>query len=143
MASTIVARWQVWSGEGLQHLVLKQGPHEIVAEPAVTGATEAGAPLSAWFRIARDGAWRVRRVEAGVVGDERRIRLASDGDGRTRCYSVDSRILPIVVRDCSSRCASAAWASGKIFASANFIRPEPTASNTSLARRLISSWVRR
>ncbi len=78
MDRTIVARWRGWSGDGLQHLVLREGPEEIVAEAAVL-ATEAGSAFAARFRIACDAAWRVRSVEAELIGDGRRIELAADG----------------------------------------------------------------
>ncbi len=80
---TIVARWQDWSALGIQHLVLNEGPQEIVAEAAVI-ATEDGLRFAARFRIVCDRSWRVRRVEAGIVGDDRRIELVSDGAGRWR-----------------------------------------------------------
>jgi hypothetical protein len=37
---TIVARWQDWPGQGFEHLVLKEGPSEIVAEAAVMGTID-------------------------------------------------------------------------------------------------------
>ena len=33
-----VARWESWDGTGLQHLVLRVGPEEIVAVPSAPGA---------------------------------------------------------------------------------------------------------
>jgi hypothetical protein len=81
MGERIVARWREWSGDGIQHLELHGGPAGVVAE-AVVVAEEAGHPFAARFKIACDGAWRTLRVEAGVVGDERRIDLVGDGDGR-------------------------------------------------------------
>jgi hypothetical protein len=33
-----VARWESWDGTGLQHLVLRVGPDEIVAVPSAPGA---------------------------------------------------------------------------------------------------------
>jgi hypothetical protein len=83
MDRTIVARWQDWSGTGLQHLVLKIGRSAIVAELAIL-ATNEERRIGARFRIECDAAWRVRRVEAGLVGDKRRVRLTSDGAGRWR-----------------------------------------------------------
>jgi hypothetical protein len=83
MSPTIVARWQDWAGQGLQHLVLREGSEEVVAEGAVLDPGE-GVPFAARYRIACDGAWRVRRVEAALVGDDRRIDLASDGAGHWR-----------------------------------------------------------
>lgn len=80
---TIVARWQDWSGGGVQHLVLKLGAAAIVAD-AVILLTQEERLLAARVRIACDGAWRVRRVEAGLVGDDRPVVLESDGAGRWR-----------------------------------------------------------
>lgn len=81
MERTIVARWQDWSGTGLQHLVLRIGPATIVAEAMVI-ATAGEQRIGAHFRIECDGGWRVRRVDAGLLGDSRRIELTSDGNGR-------------------------------------------------------------
>jgi hypothetical protein len=83
MTRSIVARWQDWSGEGLQHLVLTEESAQIVAEAAVIG-TEDGMRFAARFRIQCDGAWRTRRLEASVLGDDRRIDLISDGEGAWR-----------------------------------------------------------
>jgi uncharacterized protein len=83
MRRTIVARWQDWSGNGIQHLVLSQGSDEVVAEAVVLDTTEV-LQFAARYRILCDGAWRVRRVEAGIIGDDRRIDLASDGAGHWR-----------------------------------------------------------
>jgi hypothetical protein len=80
---SIVARWQDWSGSGLQHLVLKVGDASIVAEAAIM-ATEEEQRIAAQFRIECDDGWRVREVEAGVLGDDRRIQLSSDGAGHWR-----------------------------------------------------------
>jgi uncharacterized protein len=60
--------------------VLTEGPDGLVAEAVAIDVAE-GLGFAARFRIACDTAWRVRRVEAGVVGDERRVELAGDGAG--------------------------------------------------------------
>ena len=83
MDRTIVARWQDWSGAGLQHLVLRIGATSIVAEAAIL-ATEDEQRIAAQLRIECDGGWRARRVEASVLGRERRLVLVSDGAGRWR-----------------------------------------------------------
>jgi uncharacterized protein len=83
MSRTIVARWQEWSGKGLQHLVLKEETAEIAIDAAVIGSEEEF-PHAARFRILCDGAWRVKKLEAVVIGDERRIELSSDGAGHWR-----------------------------------------------------------
>ena len=81
MGRRTTARWRTWSGDGIQHLVLTEGPDGVVAEAVVIDAAE-GFGFAARFRITCDLDWRVRRMEAGVVGDDRRIELASDGAGR-------------------------------------------------------------
>jgi hypothetical protein len=83
MSRTTIARWEDWAGTGLQHLVLRERPDEILAEAAVI-ATEDDTRLAARFRIRCDAAWRVRHVTADVIGDDRRIDLAGDGVGRWR-----------------------------------------------------------
>jgi hypothetical protein len=83
MSRMIVARWQDWSGDGIQHLVLRKGPEEIVAEAVVLFAAEE-TRFAARFRILCDDTWRVRRAEAGLIGDDRRIDLAGDGAGHWR-----------------------------------------------------------
>lgn len=81
MERTIVARWQDWAGTGLQHLVLRQAPGEIVAEAVIVGMDEQ-TPVAARFRIRCDERWRTRRVEAEVIGDQRRLVLNGDGEGK-------------------------------------------------------------
>jgi hypothetical protein len=83
MSRTIVARWQDWSGTGIQHLVLKESADDVVVDCAVIGSEE-DFQFAARFRILCDGAWRVKKVEAGVIGDDRHIELSSDGAGRWR-----------------------------------------------------------
>ena len=80
---TIVARWQDWSGTGIQHLVLSEGPRNIVAEAAVL-ASQGGSQLAAWFRIECDATWRATAFEGRLIGDARRLELASDGAGHWR-----------------------------------------------------------
>lgn len=63
--------------------MLREGPEEVVAEAVVIDAAEE-LLFAARFRIVCDGAWRVRSVEAGLVGDDRHIALAGDGAGHWR-----------------------------------------------------------
>lgn len=76
----VAVRWEEWSGRGLQHLVLTERPDEIVAE-AVCLVAEEGV-FAARYRIRCDPAWRCRELEIVIVGDERALRLRSDGHGR-------------------------------------------------------------
>jgi hypothetical protein len=77
---SIVARWQDWSGKSIEHLVLREGPDAIVAESALLASADEGA-FAARYRIVCDRSWRVKSAEIGLIGDERRIELASDGAG--------------------------------------------------------------
>ncbi|HLX38139.1 MAG TPA: putative glycolipid-binding domain-containing protein [Candidatus Binataceae bacterium] len=83
MSDRIIARWQDWSGEGLEHLVLRQTASEVVAESSIIARLD-GHPMALNYRIECDPSWRVRKVEVAAVGDERRIQLASDGRGNWR-----------------------------------------------------------
>jgi uncharacterized protein len=84
MDRTIVARWQDWSGDGLQHLVLRMRSDRIVAEGAIV-ATVAGVRFAATYRVECDGAWRTRAVRARLIGDgDREVDLTSDGAGHWR-----------------------------------------------------------
>jgi len=77
----IVARWRDWDGDGLQHVLLRKQPDGIVANGVVLGTVE-HAPFAVEFQIACDRYWRVKRVAATALGDQRRIMLTSDGAGR-------------------------------------------------------------
>ena len=77
----IVARWRDWAGESLEHLVLREGPDTITAQSVVLGTADEGA-FAARYEIVCDRSWRVREVQIELIGEERRIELASDGVGR-------------------------------------------------------------
>ncbi len=84
MDRTIIARWQTWLGDGLQHLVLRVRADGIVAEGAVL-ATVQGIHLAATYRVECDALWRTTVAEARVIGvDGKSVELASDGAGRWR-----------------------------------------------------------
>lgn len=80
MTRTIVARWQDWSGQGLEHLVLHEAPDGFWAEAVVLG-TAGERPFAVRYRIRCDRQWRTRKVEVGVIGDERPVTVMSDGAG--------------------------------------------------------------
>jgi uncharacterized protein len=83
MSRTIVARWRDWSGNGIEHLVLRAESDRIVADGVVLAAAEER-PFAATYRIECDAEWRVTATQARVVGDDRRINMTSDGSGRWR-----------------------------------------------------------
>jgi hypothetical protein len=81
VSRTVVVRWRDWSGEGIEHLVLRERPDGIHAEAAVIGVDE-GEPFAVRYRVTCDAGWRARRLEVGLVGADRAIVLSSDGAGR-------------------------------------------------------------
>jgi uncharacterized protein len=76
---TAVARWEDWTGLGLQHVVLTERPDSIIAD-AVCVVAEEGA-FAARYRIRCDAAWRCRELDVEIVGDDRILRLRGDGHG--------------------------------------------------------------
>jgi uncharacterized protein len=77
----VVARWRDWSGEGLEHLVLREGPDGIRAEAMVLGVADDGI-FAARYRVHCDAGWRTRRLEVSLAGDAREVDLSGDGAGR-------------------------------------------------------------
>ena len=80
MSKPIVARWQDWDARGIEHLVLREGMREIVAESVVVGVAD-GTPFALRYRIRCDKLWRVRSAEIEIVGENRKIEIAGDGTG--------------------------------------------------------------
>jgi hypothetical protein len=73
-------RWRDWSGEGLEHLFLREAPDGITAESVILGPPGV-ATFAARYRILCDARWRVRRLEVSLVGRDRELTLSSDGAG--------------------------------------------------------------
>ena len=80
MSKPIVARWQDWDARGIEHLVLREGSREIVAESMVVGAAN-GKPFALRYRIRCDKLWRVRVAEITMVGENRKVEISGDGKG--------------------------------------------------------------
>jgi hypothetical protein len=80
MSKAIVARWQDWDAKGVEHLVLREGSREIVAESIVVGSAD-DSVFALRYRIRCDKSWRVRGAEVALVGSDRKIEIASDGIG--------------------------------------------------------------
>jgi hypothetical protein len=80
MANTVVARWQDWDARGIEHLVLREGAREIVAESVVVGSAD-DTVFGLRYRIRCDKSWRVRSAEIALVGSDRKIEIAGDGNG--------------------------------------------------------------
>jgi hypothetical protein len=73
---SLTARWQDWSGQGVEHLVLTEGPDGATADAVLVAPA-----FAARYRLACDRGWRTRSLEVAVVGDDRVVRLAGDGAG--------------------------------------------------------------
>jgi uncharacterized protein len=80
MNRPIVARWQSWDGKGIEHLVLREGAREIVAESVVVGSADSAA-FALRYRIRCDKSWRVRSAEVALIGSDRKIEIIGDGKG--------------------------------------------------------------
>lgn len=76
----IIARWQDWSGETIEHLVLNQTRNCITADAAIL-ARRKPEPFAITYHIVCDCSWRVNRVEIRELGSSLAIELASDGNG--------------------------------------------------------------
>jgi hypothetical protein len=83
MIGTVTARWQSWFGQSTEHLVLREGPGEIVAEAVVLGG-DGDDIFAACYRIECDKRWCVRKVEFRQIGRDHEIELSSDGAGNWR-----------------------------------------------------------
>ena len=83
MENTIVARWQAWSGDGIEHLVVNERAGRIVAEGAVLATMEARC-FAATYHIECDPGWRARQIRSRVMGADAAIDLVSDGAGHWR-----------------------------------------------------------
>ena len=81
----ITARWQDWSGEILERMVLRQETGVITAESTLE---KNGAPY-ARYRIVCDKSWRTKN--ATVHAEGRQVELQSDGSGN---WNVDGRPAP-------------------------------------------------
>jgi hypothetical protein len=78
--NTIIARWQDWSGRGIEHLVLNEGPNRIVADAAILGTIDDHV-FAARYKILCDTYWRVKKVEITEIGSDLTTELANDGVG--------------------------------------------------------------
>jgi hypothetical protein len=72
-------RWRPVAGGGLEHLTARRRNGSIVARSVVIGA-RGGAPYGVSYTIMCDTGWRVRSLDLTTT-DDRRLQLASDGDG--------------------------------------------------------------
>jgi hypothetical protein len=78
--NTIIARWQDYSGETIEHLVLNQTGNRINADAAILARGNLN-PFAITYHLVCDDSWRVIRVEICELGSNPAIELTSDGAG--------------------------------------------------------------
>ena len=83
-----IVRWRQWQGPGIEHLVLQETAHGIVAESVVVAADVQ--PFAAHYRIVCGSDWLTREVEISLIGGAR-FQLSTDGLGN---WSRDGVALP-------------------------------------------------
>jgi uncharacterized protein len=93
MTKTTIARWNDWSNADQQHVVLSERANDITVDAAIIATVE-DERFAMTLKIVCDLAWRVRIVEAAVIGDDRRLSLTSDGEGHWR--DANGKPLPLV-----------------------------------------------
>ena len=60
MSGAVAVRWQDWDAKGIEHLVLREGVREIVAESVVVGSAD-DSIFAVRYRVRCDKSWRVDR----------------------------------------------------------------------------------
>jgi hypothetical protein len=81
MESRIIARWQDWSGMGLEHAVVTCAQDSNSADGLVIAPAD-GQHFGVHYQIRCDGAWTLQRACIEIVGEHRRLELISDGRGK-------------------------------------------------------------
>jgi len=76
----IVARWQDWAGEGLEHLDLRGGKRGWHAISSVIGETD-GERFAAEHIVECDPKWRTKKAAVRIVSNAQGVMLSSDGKG--------------------------------------------------------------
>ena len=81
MDEQIVARWQDWSGTGIEHTVISCTQASSTAEGVVIGAANSE-PFAVRYQIRCDGSWTLNYASIEVIGRQRKVELHSDGRGK-------------------------------------------------------------
>ncbi len=81
MSRRWVARWQDWSGKGLEHIVLDLDADGVTASSIVLAMTDER-PFVVQYELRLDHQWRVREARIMIPGEQRSLELRSDGAGR-------------------------------------------------------------
>jgi len=81
MDKRIVARWQDWSGKGIEHTVIRCTQVSSTAESVVIGAANSE-PFAVRYQIRCDGSWTLNYALIEIVGEQSKVELLSDGRGK-------------------------------------------------------------
>ena len=81
MDERIVVRWQDWTGNGMEHLVIQCTQASNTAEGVVIG-TAGREPFAVRYQIRCDGSWTLQYASIELVGEPRKVGLVSDGHGK-------------------------------------------------------------
>jgi hypothetical protein len=81
MERRIVARWQDWAGNGIEHTVIRCLQESITVDGVVIGAAD-GLDFAVRYRIRCDGSWTVERASIEIVGEQQQVELVSVGRGK-------------------------------------------------------------
>ncbi|HKU98925.1 MAG TPA: putative glycolipid-binding domain-containing protein [Vineibacter sp.] len=81
MSRQMIARWQDWSGKGLEHAVLDLGADGIAVSSIVLAMAD-DRPFVVQYELRCDPQWRLREARIMLSGAQRALELRSDGAGR-------------------------------------------------------------
>jgi hypothetical protein len=81
MDKRIVARWQEWSGQGIEHTVISCAQASNTAEGVVIGGAPTE-PFAVRYQIRCDGSWTLNYASIEIIGEQRRVELVSNGRGK-------------------------------------------------------------
>jgi hypothetical protein len=81
MEKIIVARWQDWSGKGIEHAVFRCADNLNSADGVVIGTAD-GENFAAMYQIRCNGAWTLEHASVQIVGERRQAEFASNGRGQ-------------------------------------------------------------
>jgi hypothetical protein len=81
MDRRIVARWQDWSGKGVEHSVVRCAQASNSADGVVISTTD-GQHFAVRYQIRCDGSWTLEHACIEIVGEQRKVELMSDGRGK-------------------------------------------------------------
>jgi uncharacterized protein len=77
----IVARWQDWSGKGIEHTVLRCAQSSSAADGVVIGSADSE-PFAMRYQIRCDAAWTLHYASIEIIGEQRMVELLSNGRGK-------------------------------------------------------------